>query len=89
MSAPYLVKPFTPEEDRILAVRKYAGVREKVIAHELHRPARAINCRWQRLRKKLERRHPDVLEQHRQEELALLEALIAESTSHEVHGDEI
>lgn len=88
MNASYLVRPFEPAEDRILAVRKYAGVREKRIAHELGRSPSSVNHRWYVLRRKLERRHPDVLELHRKEELALLQALIAEAASPETLGDE-
>lgn len=86
--APNLYRRYSRREDHILARRKFDRVNHKLIARELGRTTGSVNSRFQTLMDKLECAHGDILQRHREQELALLERLLAEAQMPEVHREE-
>lgn len=70
---------FTRDEDRVIARRRMRGLTFRAVAKELGRTTDSVRCRYYMLERWLEEKHGDILEKHREEELALLEKLLVEA----------
>ena len=68
--------PWKSDEIAYVARRKREGARHKIIAREVGRTPRSIDQLLHRLEKEIGQ---EVLELHREEELALLERLVREN----------